>query len=93
VESRETVAQLPRTSPQEFRRDVSLTSAQLPGNCRTVEIAMPPNFRASNSRDNPQSGAQLSGSGMSQSEQQTMQHPAKHLTRRLVEVLASRFQS
>jgi hypothetical protein len=29
---------------------------------------------------------------MSQSEQQTMQHPAKHLTRRLVEVLASRFQ-
>jgi hypothetical protein len=43
--------------PQEIWRDVSLTSAQFPGNGRAVEIKTLPNFRTSNSRDNSQSGA------------------------------------
>jgi hypothetical protein len=41
----------------------TVTSAQFTGNGRTVATAMPPNFRASNSRDNSQYGAQPSGSG------------------------------
>jgi hypothetical protein len=66
-------------------------SARFPGNCRTVANTMPPNFRAATcktTRNMPRNGRAMSAS---QSAQQTMQHPVKHLTGRLVEIFSSRF--
>jgi hypothetical protein len=47
-----------RTIPQKIWRDVSLTATPFPGNGRAVANAMPPNVRASDSRDNLQHDAQ-----------------------------------
>jgi len=66
-------------------------SARFPGNCRTVANTMPPNFRAATcktTRNMPRNGHAMSAS---QSAQQTMQHPVKHLTGRLGEMFSSRF--
>ncbi len=66
-------------------------SARFPGNGRTVANTMPPNFRAATCKTThnmPRNGHAMSAS---QSAQQTMQHPVKHLTGRLVEIFSSRF--
>jgi hypothetical protein len=66
-------------------------SERFPGNCRTVANSMPPNFRAATcktTRNMPRNGHAMSAS---QSAQQTMQHPVKHLTGRLVYIFSSRF--
>jgi hypothetical protein len=66
-------------------------SARFPGSCRIVANTKLPNFRAATcktTRNMPRNGHAMS---VSQSAQQTMQHPVKHLTGRPVEIFSSRF--